>query len=151
VEQGEPTGGRPSKYEKKFNKQAYKLCLLGATDKDLAAFFEVVESTINEWKISQEGFSESIKRGKVQADSEVAKSLFKRATGYSHKDTDIRVCDGVIVQTPLIKHYPPDSTSMIFWLKNRQSKVWRDKQEIDHTSKGNELKRFTLNVKPDTE
>ena len=29
------------------------------------------------------------------------------------------------------KCYPPDPTSMIFWLKNRQPLVWRDKKEID--------------------
>ena len=27
------------------------------------------------------------------------------------------------------KHYPPDSTAAIFWLKNRQPKVWRDRVE----------------------
>ena len=36
----------------------------------------------------------------------------------------------------------------IFALKNFG---WIDTQAIDHTSKGNEMKSFTLNVKPDTE
>lgn len=109
------------------------MCLLGATDKDLAKFFEVEESTLNNWKKDHPEFLESIKEGKDQADAIVAQSLFHRATGYSHKDVDIRMYKGKIVTTPLTKHYPPDSTAAIFWLKNRQPEKWRDKQEIKHS------------------
>lgn len=125
--------GRPSKYKPEYSAQAYKLCLLGATDKDLAKFFEVEESTLNNWKKDHPEFLESIKEGKDQADAVVAQSLFHRATGYSHKDVDIRMYKGKIVTTPLTKHYPPDSTAAIFWLKNRQPEKWRDKQEIKHS------------------
>ena len=31
------------------------------------------------------------------------------------------------------KFIPPDTTAMIFILKNRNSKKWRDKQEVDVT------------------
>lgn len=146
-----PTG-RPSKFKPEYCIQAYKLCLLGSTDKDLADFFEVVESTINEWKHSFPEFSESIKKGKVQADAVVAKSLFHRAKGYSHPEIDIRVCDKDIVQTPITKHYPPDTTACIFWLKNRQPEKWRDKQEIAHSGTviWNEEKTYETDAKADT-
>ena len=62
-------------------------------------------------------------------------SLYHRANGYSHPDVDIKVIDGEIVQTELIKYYPPDATSAIFWLKNRQPKKWRDKQETEHSGR----------------
>jgi len=126
--------GRPTKYSDKYPKQAYKLCLLGATDQELADFFEVNVDTVQEWKKVHEEFSDSIKRGKKQADSEVAHKLFKRATGYEHPEVDIKMYEGQIIKTDLIKHYAPDTTAAIFWLKNRQSKQWRDKQEIDHSS-----------------
>ena len=42
--------GRPTLYWKKYPEQAYKQCLAGATDADLANFFEVDEDTINVWK-----------------------------------------------------------------------------------------------------
>lgn len=125
--------GRPTKYNDRYPKQAYKLCLLGATDIELANFFEVCEATIANWKNEYPEFLESIKKGKSQADSEVAHKLFKRATGYEHKDVDIKMFEGNIIQTPLIKHYPPDTTAAIFWLKNRQPKAWRDKQEVEHS------------------
>lgn len=120
--------GRPTKYKSEYAAQAEKLCLLGATDKDIADFFEVSESTLNNWKDEYPEFLESIKKGKMLADANVAERLYKRALGYEAPDVDIRVIENKIVETPLIKHYPPDPTSAIFWLKNRQPEKWRDKQ-----------------------
>ena len=57
--------------------------------------------------------------------------LCSRATGYEHPEDDIKAVNGEIVITPTIKRYPPDPTSMIFWLKNRQPKLWRDKPESE--------------------
>lgn len=127
-------GGRPSKYKEEYDEQAYKLCLLGATDKELGDFFEVAESTINLWKLEHEGFSESIKRGKSLADAIVAEKLFHRATGYEHEEQKVFLYEGQPVIVDTVKHYPPDTTAGIFWLKNRQPNLWRDKQVIDHSS-----------------
>ncbi|HEH9820657.1 TPA: helix-turn-helix domain-containing protein, partial [Pasteurella multocida] len=124
--------------------QVKKLCLLGATDKDIANFFEVSESTLNNWKNEYPEFLESIKKGKMLADANVAERLYKRALGYEAPDVDIRVIENKIVETPLIKHYPPDPTSAIFWLKNRQPEKWRDKQVIDHTNSDSSLNRPTV-------
>jgi hypothetical protein len=135
--------GRPTKYRKEYNEQTYKLCLLGATDKDLADFFHVTESTINKWKIDHPEFSESIQRGKIKADSEVAESLYKRAIGYSHPEDKIFQYEGDPVIVPTVKHYPPDTAAAFIWLKNRQSGKWRDKHEVEHS--GNiELKKVSL-------
>lgn len=148
LEESPDKGGRPTKYETRFNKQAQKLCLLGYTDKELADFFEVNEDTIYEWKIKHKRFSDSIKKGKELADIKVADSLYKRANGYSHPDTDIKVIDGKVVQTKMIKHYPPDTAAAIFWLKNRQKRKWRDKVETGITDNdGNDVTTsITLNL-----
>lgn len=123
---------RPTRYNKEFNEIAYKLCLLGHTDAELGKYFGVNESTICRWKIAHPEFCKSIKSGKEIADAEVTQSLYKSAMGYEHSDTDIRVVNNEIVETPITKYYPPNATSIIFFLKNRQPKKWRDKQEIDH-------------------
>jgi hypothetical protein len=123
---------RPTKYKEEYNNQAYKLCLLGATDKELAEFFEVNEDTINEWKKTKEGFSESLKKGKFEADAEIASKLYHRAKGYEHPEIVTASFQGQITDTmEVIKHYPPDTTAAIFWLKNRQRDKWRDKQDIE--------------------
>lgn len=136
--------GRPSKYDPNMNEQVYKLCLLGATDKQIADFFNVSEATINNWKISEPEFLESLKKGKEDADYTVAESLFKRATGYKCitqkafkvKDTQNGVGSKERIEVVEVEEaYPPDTTAAIFWLKNRKPDKWRDKQEIDQTNK----------------
>lgn len=124
--------GRPTKYKEEYNEQAYKLCLLGHTDEELAQFFEIATSTLYEWKLAYPDFSEALKKGKDIADSNVVASLYHRAMGYSHEDTDIKMYEGGIIKTRYTKHHPPDATSAIFWLKNRQPKKWRDKQVTEH-------------------
>lgn len=135
--------GRPSKYKQEYAEQARKLCLLGATDAKLADFFEVDEATINRWKHDFPEFCKSLKAGKIQADAEIAESLFNRAKGYVAPDLDIKMYEGEIIETPYMKHYPPDATSMIFWLKNRQPDLWREKREAVEVNDDNEI---TINV-----
>ena len=139
--EGVQLAGRPTKYNEAYNAQAEKLCKLGATDKELADFFEVAESTINEWKLAHPEFSESIKKGKTLADAEVADRLYQRAMGYSHEAVKIfpngeKDEDGnkqpLIV--PYTEHYPPDSVAAIFWLKNRKPERWREKIEAVNTN-----------------
>lgn len=125
--------GQPDKYRPEYAKQAVKLCALGATDVDLAMFFDVDPRTIANWKVRYPEFFQSIKIAKADLDDQVERSLYQRAMGYSHPDVDIRVIEGQIVKTELVKHYPPDTTALIFWLKNRRKEEWRDKQEIEHS------------------
>ncbi len=135
--------GRPTEYKPEYCVQVEKLCKLGATDKEIADFFEVTEQTINNWKSEHDEFFESIKKGKTLADANVADRLYQRAMGYTHDAVKIFPSGGEVedsegnkVKGPLIvpyqEHYPPDTVAAIFWLKNRQKDKWRDKQEIDH-------------------
>jgi hypothetical protein len=140
--------GRPSVYKPEFADQARKLCLLGATDMEIADFFGVDTRTINRWKLKHDKFCQSLKSGKEQADDRVERSLFERATGYQHNEVDIRVVNGEIIQTPTIKHYPPDTVAAIFWLKNRRKDEWRDtrQQELTGAGGGPIQTEATLNV-----
>ncbi len=132
--------GRPTDYRPEYPAQVEKLCKLGATDKELADFFGVVESTINEWKLVHSEFSESIKAGKQLADANVAERLYERAIGFEHDSEEIKVVDGGIERVPIRKIYPPDTTAAIFWLKNRQKDKWRDQTRTELTgADGNEL------------
>jgi len=127
-------GGRPTKYKKEYAGQAYKLCLLlGATDEALADFFEVDVATIHRWKKAHKEFCDSIKRGKDIADAEIAESLYHRAKGYSHPEDKIFNNNGEEMVVHTTKHYPPDTGAAMAWLKNRQPKKWRDKQDIEHS------------------
>jgi len=124
-------GGRPTRYSAALDEQAYKLCLLGATDQTLADSFGVTEKTINNWKKAQPTFLQSITRGKELADADIAESLYHRAKGYSHPEEKIFQHDGEIIRAETIRQYPPDTPAASLWLRNRQPQLWRDKQEIE--------------------
>lgn len=125
--------GRPTKYRSEYDDQVYKLCLLGATDEQLADFFGVSVQTIHNWTDRSEGFLEARKRGKAEADSTVAESLYHRALGYEHDAVKIMQSDGASFEHPYRKKYPPDTTAAIFWLKNRQPDEWRDRHQHEHS------------------
>jgi len=134
-------GGRPSLYKDEFATQAHRLCLLGATDVQVAEFFGVSISTVDKWKQSKPVFLQAIKDGKEQADAQVAHSLYRRALGYSHKAVKILTVPrggnqgSDIEEVPYIERYPPDTTAAIFWLKNRRPDEWRDRQQHELTGK----------------
>ena len=127
-------GGRPTEYRDSYPEQGYKLCLLGATDREMADIFSVSEQTLNAWKDKYPEFLESLTRGKTMADANIAKSLYHRALGYSHIETITATFQGKITDSmDVIKHYPPDTPAATLWLKNRQPLKWRDKQDIEIT------------------
>lgn len=125
-------GGRPPKYKKVYVEQARKICKLGATDLQLADIFGVSEATIYNWKLKHPEFLEAVTEGKLSPDENVKLSLYKSATGYSHKDTHISNYQGKITKTEIQKHYPPNFNSIQLWLLNRLPEEWRNKQEFTH-------------------
>ncbi len=137
-------GGRPSKYSEDYVAKAEELARLGATDVEMADYFGVANSTFSDWKVKFPEFSEAIKAGKLPSDSDVANALYQRATGaewveeQAIKVKEVEYSDGKRVRetervevVEVTRRAPPDTTSMIFWLKNRRAVDWRDKKEVD--------------------
>ncbi|MBA4848757.1 helix-turn-helix domain-containing protein [Emticicia sp. BO119] len=161
-------------YTPDYDEQAYNYCLLGATNQTLARFFGVSSTTVKKWMKKYPGFQESVRRGKELADVQVAGSLFKRAIGYtcqqvvsesvrasatntesekvtsSEKVTNMvgtflnQDNDGYQKIRVTTKEIIPDTKAQIFWLKNRQPELWRDKRDVDHTSGGEKLNVVTI-------
>ncbi len=125
--------GRPTEFKPEYVQQAQEQCEQGATDQELADFFDVSARTLYRWKNTYPEFCQALKAGKAPTDERVERSLFERAVGYERDEVDIRVVNGEIVQTPIRKFYPPDTTAAIFWLKNRKPSDWRDKTDVDLT------------------
>jgi Homeodomain-like domain len=141
--------GRPTSYRPECADQAKKLCELGATDADIAAFFGVSDRTIYRWQTAHPEFCQALKAGKAPADDRVERSLFHRAVGYSHDAVKIMMPAGF--DEPVYAHYrkhePPDTVAAIFWLKNRRPDLWRDRHEVDLGNKDGkpfEVKAATL-------
>jgi hypothetical protein len=127
--------GRPTDYKPEYAEEARRQCEEGATDVELADYFGVSVRTLYRWKNNFPEFCHALKASKATADERVERSLFERAVGYERDEVDIRVVGGEIVQTPIRKFYPPDTTAAIFWLKNRRPAEWRDKTDVEHSGK----------------
>lgn len=138
--------GRPTDYCPEYDDKAYKLCLLGATNAQIAEIFGVTESTLDNWKERHPGFLGAITRGKQAADAAVAEALYHRALGYSHPAVKIFMPANASepVYADYTEHYPPDTQAASLWLRNRQPKLWRDKVEHEHTGKdGGPIEQIT--------
>lgn len=133
-----------SRYNQAFDHIANKMCLLGATDAELADAFVVSQETIDNWKLAFPSFLRSIQEGKILADIEVANALYKRATGFSAKEvrtkrmavpqegggvSEMTVVEEVIVE----KEVAPETQAAVIWLHNRRPKNWRQKVEVEHS------------------
>jgi hypothetical protein len=145
-----PGPGRKSLYREEFADQARKLCLLGATDKEIAEFFEVAESTINNWKLEHPAFLESIRAGKVKADADVAESLFKRATGEFVQVEKLVKTDKGFEAMRIKQFIPGDPQAAFRWLMNRRRQDWTDKQVFEHTgANGGPIQHETVQADAD--
>ena len=140
-------GGRPSKFDSIDLDKVSILAKRGWTDADMCAFFGIDESTWTGWKKKHPTFFTSLKDWKIEADNRVERSLYERACGYSHPEDKIFKPAGedpTIV--PTTKHYPPDSTACIFWLKNRKRNEWRDKPEGGEEDNETPITSITIGV-----
>jgi hypothetical protein len=127
--------GRPSSYSDEFAAQAEKLAKLGATDMEIADFFQVSVRTLHRWKGDYPEFCHSLKAGKEVADERVERSLFQRAIGFEHEAVKILQDKGKPVIVPYREYVVPDTTACIFWLKNRKSQEWRDTRENKYSGR----------------
>lgn len=102
----------------------------GLTDEQIAKNIGIHVSTLYTWKKKYSEIDEALKKGKEVVDYEVENALFKRAIGYDYeerKETQ-EVVNGELKKKVEItkKHMPADSTSAIFWLKNRKPDKWQN-------------------------
>jgi hypothetical protein len=112
---------------------------LGATNQQMAEYFQVGADTITSWKNQHPLFAKAAKRGGLMADLKVSESLYKRAVGYKYIEEEYSAIeiDGEkmpmdkMVQVKRIKKVlPPDVKAAMHWLKVRQREVWHPAAEV---------------------
>ncbi len=125
-------GGRPTKLTPEVLEQAKNYYALGATDMDVVRFLNICEATLYNWKHQSKEFLEAYKAGAAVCTERVARTLYTKACGYSVKESKIFREGGETVTVEVDKHFQPDTTSMIFYLKNKDPDNWKDvKERID--------------------
>lgn len=118
-------------------RQAYKLALLGLTDKEMADVMGINIMTFDKWKRVKARFRKMIKKGKEQADAEVAYSLYKRAIGYTVIEDHVSIVKGQAIISPVRRHIPGDVTAAIKWLNSRQKGRWTDLPQLKGNTQNN--------------
>lgn len=107
----------------------------GLTDEQVFKNLGIGRDSFYRYKDKYSEFSDALKKGKEVADIEVENALFKRAIGYKYKEVikEVKEIDGkkTTYVKEVIKEMPGDVVAQIFWLKNRKSSKWKDKQDID--------------------
>jgi transcriptional regulator with XRE-family HTH domain len=128
--------GRKTGFNEKIQSTILRLLEDGKTEEQIAEIVGVSKTTLNNWKGKHPDFMISVRESRLIADELVEASLLSRALGYSHPEEKVHFDkDGFVHTHETIKHYPPDTTAQMFWLRNRQSKRWREKTEGDVTVK----------------
>jgi hypothetical protein len=129
-------------YKPDYCTLAYKFCLLGATNEDLAGLFGVCIATIGHWLRRYPAFKQAVQGGRDVADADVAQSLLHKAKGFTHKDVKVLLKDGAPEEVEYNRYFPPDTQAAIFWLRNRRRKQWREVIEHEHTVTDEKLREL---------
>lgn len=120
---------RPSKYgthvEPKLN-LVEAWARDGLTDEQIANNLGVAYSTFREYKKDYPALSAALQKGKDDIDVMVENALLKAALGFEYEEEQVSK-DGVY---SVKKYAQPNTTALIFWLKNRRPQAWRDKQDV---------------------
>lgn len=120
--------GRTGYWKPEYVEQAYKLAMLGLTDKQMAEFWGLQVQVIDYWKQQKEDFRAALKRGKIEADAEVAIALHKKACGYDYEEELIfkNKAGEITGRQTVKKHQPADSWAALKWLAIRQRENWAE-------------------------
>jgi hypothetical protein len=120
---------------------------MGLSNNQIAFNLGISKDTFYRYKTLYSDLSDCLKRGKSIADFKVENALYKKATGYTLKETiaakvkDIyyddngNKCQRERLDTVEVeKEVPPDIQAIKFWLMNRMKGKWSDnpsKTDID--------------------
>jgi len=96
--------GAPSKYDPDMLEDVAELALSGATDQDIANHLKIDRVTLYRWKHRYPAFRHALRESKLACDDAIQRTLYEKAR------------EG-------------DTTSMIFWLKNRRPQEWRESRD----------------------
>jgi hypothetical protein len=126
--------GRPSLCRPEHAEIAHNDCLPGATNDELAGFFDVAPRTVDDWLKAHPEFATAVRNGRAAADASIARRLFQRGMGYDYEAQKIFVYRGEVLKVDHTVHPPPDVGACIFWLRNRRRRQWMERAKPEPES-----------------
>jgi transposase-like protein len=125
--------GAPTKYDPNIMPTAARfLAQHGAIMSEIADAFQISRRTIHYWMNQHQEFHDAVQVGVDAFNARVERALAERAIGFSVTiKEEVRDEQGKVIQQEQRRYYPPDPTSMIFFLKNRMRDKYKDVHKID--------------------
>jgi hypothetical protein len=102
----------------------------GLTVEQIADNLGIAKSTFCVYQNEHAELSDALKNGREVIDVMVENALLKAALGYDYREEELNKVTGEPIELRRVAH--PNTTALIFWLKNRKPAQWRDKQELEH-------------------
>lgn len=123
--------GRPTLYKKSMVEQTRNLIIMGYTHEEVAKFYEITESSIYLWKTMYPDFSDALDFTKDEYDSNVVRSLYQVATGYTERIRTKQIDEeGNIKIVRTKKKVAPNVGAIKVWLYNRRPDEWKPEAEL---------------------
>lgn len=127
----------------------------GLSDKQIATNLGIAYSTFREYKKKFSALSAPLKEGKDCAVKQVENALFKKALGYEYEEVTKEICineetgkQELKITKVVTKRVHPDTTAIIFYLKNRRSDKWKnDPHKVKMDEAILELRKKELELK----
>lgn len=125
----------------------------GLTNEEIAQKIGITRKTLQIWRKKYPAIGDALKEGKEAADLVIEDSLYRRAQGYTIKVMKHMKIKNIVYDEETRKkikeeeeikeyfddlHIPADVTAIIFWLKNRKPKEWRNTPAVDIPESENE-------------
>lgn len=122
------------KYRPAFASQVADLRAAGLSEYKIAQAFHVSPRTLFNWRCLYPAFAEGWTLGGNIANGKVEDALFQRATGYETRKEKVAFDkDGKVLRATYQEHVPADISAIKYWLGNRASDRWQDRQAIEHS------------------
>jgi hypothetical protein len=143
---------KPSLYNPEWMPNVAKfMCQRGATMSELAQAFKVADCTLYEWLNRYPELHEAVQIGVDTFNPRVERALAERAIGFFVTlREEVRDPETGKVLAPAQRQYfPPDPTSMIFFLKNRMKEKYRDVHKVETEVKLKSSEQLMIEVRKD--
>lgn len=119
----------------------------GLTDEEIAKNIGISTVTLYDWKKKHIKISNALKKTKEVYDSEVEEALENAALGYFKTEREWRrdpETGEMVLYREYERWFKPDTTAQIFWLKNRDKLHWRDRQDVNLETDGDDAKAIAV-------
>ena len=114
-------------YNRRYAGQAAIAAMNGASDAQLADFFDISLTTFNKWRVRHEDFKNAIINANDALTPWIERSFAHRALGYEYDEEKVwyDAGRGEVIRAQVRTHVPPDVNAAKHWLERCGAARWK--------------------------